>query len=730
NLLQFAKFEVAPRAASGQIHVVEMDAASIDAINQWPWSREHYAKVIEQLHSADVQSISFDVDFSSASTEVGDREFALSLSVIDTPVILPTFSQAASFGETRKLDSLPIGRFREHTQLASVSIAHDADGFVRRMPLGTITSGVPRPSLSAFVAQRSGLAGESYPIDFAIDPNTIPRHSFIDIERGDFDRSALAGKDVLIGATAIEVFDRYAVPSHGVIPGVVVQALAAETLLKGTPLYGSWELPLFLTVFLAWIVLSAQTHLLVTLRAISGVVVILAVAHFSQSLLLIWFEVVPALALLTVSSAIRSLWIVRRTIVEGRQIDRESGLPNHYALQAKLAQSEAQFVVAAMMSEFDTLKAVLGRNEMAILLRRIVERLEVSGCDTPICRTDDRVLSWQTAMSMSELEELLAGLRAVMRSPIEISGRRVDVNLTFGLAHAHHEKAIVNAAHAASAALRAGEHWRLHEHDRQEQLEQAVSLMGELDTALTDGHAKVYYQPKLDLRGNQITCAEALVRWEHPEKGMLSPDSFIPLAEESGRIEELTLFVIRRTIEDMLNWCEKDLVLGAAINISARLLSSQSFLKRAEALISELGVPTSRLTFEVTESAELEDSETSIAALNRFRDRGISISMDDYGTGQSTLSYLKKLPISELKIDRSFVQHCHVDRGDAMLVRSTVQLAHQLGLKVVAEGIEEQGCLDYLRSIDCDYAQGYFVGRPMTADMLMELASKESRKAA
>jgi EAL domain-containing protein (putative c-di-GMP-specific phosphodiesterase class I) len=254
--------------------------------------------------------------------------------------------------------------------------------------------------------------------------------------------------------------------------------------------------------------------------------------------------------------------------------------------------------------------------------------------------------------------------------------------------------------------------------------------MGEMDSAMRDGHIKVHYQPKLDLKTNQVTCAEALVRWEHPTRGMLPPDSFIPLAEESGRIEDLTLHVIRQTIEDMRAWCAQGLVLGAAVNISARLLSAPSFVERAEALLANLGVPPSRLTFEVTESAELDDPDASIAALNRFRDRGIKISMDDYGTGQSTLSYLKTLPISELKIDRCFVQHAHLDRGDAMLVRSTIQLAHELGLKVVCEGIEDAECLEFLRGIECDYAQGYFVGKPMTAEALASLPLEPTRQAA
>jgi EAL domain-containing protein (putative c-di-GMP-specific phosphodiesterase class I)/CHASE2 domain-containing sensor protein len=730
NFLQLAKFEVSPREASGNIHIVEMDAASVAAIKQWPWPREHYAKVIEQLDAAGVNSIAFDVDFSSASSAESDRILANALERTNAPVIFPTFSQAASFGESRKLDSLPIEAFRDHVQLASVAVAHDKDGFVRRMPLGTVTSGVPRPSLSATLARQSGEAETSFPIDFAIDPSTIPRHSFVAIENGDFDVAALRGKDVVIGATAIEIFDRYAVPSHGVVPGVVVQALAAETLLDGTPIYGSWLLPLLVSIALGWLILAANAYVGVFVRTAIAVTSLATFAYFGQTSFLIWFEIVPAIAFIFTCTALRSIWIARDALLQNMRTDRESGLPNHIALQQQVQENTSGYVVAGMLGDFEALNAVLGRENMSVLLQRVVERLTVSGCSAPICRTEDRVLSWQSSINLGELEELLSGLRAVMRSPVEVGGRRVDVALAFGVAATNGENTVANAAHAASAALRNGEKWRLHEDERAENLEQQISLMGELDAAIRNGQVKVHYQPKLDLRANQVTCAEALVRWEHPEKGMLPPDSFIPLAEESGRIEELTLFVIRRTIEDMRDWCAADLVLGAAVNISARLLSSASFVQRAEAIFAELGVPLTRLTFEVTESSELEDPEASIGALNRFRDRGISISMDDYGTGQSTLSYLKTLPISELKIDRSFVQNAHIDRGDAMLVRSTVQLAHELGLKVVAEGIEDQGCLEYLRSIDCDYAQGYLVGRPMSAEDLASSLKTEVREAA
>ena len=730
NSLRLANFELADQPASGQVQIVEMDAASVDAIREWPWSREHYAKVIEQLDAAGVRSIGFDVDFSSRSNLEADARFASAIEQVGVPVILPTFAQASSFGEGRKLDSLPIEPIRDHAKLASVSIAPDADGFIRRMPLGTLTGGVPRPSMAAFFAERAGSVDASFPIDYSIAVDTIPRHSFIDIERGSFDASALAGRDVIIGATAVEMGDRYAVPRYGVIPGVVVQALATETLYRGQPQYGSWVLPLIVAAFAAVAIMAATKLKRALMWAVSSALMLVIAGFYAQTTLLIWFDVLPALALVALSGGLQGLAIVKQQISHNWRTDRETGLPNAVALQEQIEAGDAALVFAAFIDEFDTIKAVLGREDFALFLRRISERLESALGGSAIFRVDDRALAWQSTLDLHEVEECLAGLRALMRSPIEVGGRRVDVSLNFGVATTDNDRAITNATHTASEAYRAGDLWRLHEAEQGDHLERQISLMGELDEAVRNADIKVFYQPKLDLKTNQITCAEALVRWQHRTRGMLPPNSFIPLAEESGRIEDLTLFVIRKTIEDLQQWCADGLVLGAAVNISAKLLASKSFVSRAEQIVQSEGVPLNRLTFEVTESAELDDPGASILALKRFKARGIAISMDDYGTGQSTLSYLKQLPLSELKIDRSFVRHAHVDRGDAMLVRSTVQLAHELGLKVVAEGIEEIECLDFLRSIDCDYAQGYYIGRPMGAVSLAEMAENSCKIAA
>lgn len=726
--LTFALFE---RPASGQVHIVEMDAASMAAIQRWPWPRDHYARTLAALDAAGVRSISFDVDMSSRSEPAGDAAFAAAIAAAKAPVALPTFAQSAGFRERRQLDALPIAPLREHAHLASVSVMPDPDGYVRRMPLGTVTGAVARPAIAAFIAGRAGSVDQSFPIDYAFNPGTIPRHSFIAIERGEFDAASLKGKDVIIGATAIELGDRYAVPRHGVIPGVIIQALAAETLAEAVPVYGSWPAPLALAALLALVVGAARRRSRVLLRFAFGAGG-LVIAWFAVRLsFALWFEIVPALVLLGMAGAVRLAILTLRETARTRRIDPASGLPNKLALDTRKPDPSERHFLAAQIDESDALKLAVGEENLGDLLRRLVERLQVAGNARTVYRIDTRTLVWASPLALDELEQLLAGLKAVMRSPFEVAGRRLGVSLTFGVAAADITDAAGNAAHAASLAKRSGKPWWFHAGGEGEAASEQFSLLGELDDALRNGDVRVAYQPKLNLETGHIDAVEALVRWKHPTRGMLPPDSFIPLIEEAGRIDDLTIAVLTRALADMKGWCERGLVVGVAVNISAGLLASDSFASRALAVVARSGAPVHRLTFEVTESAQFEDTDKAIALLEMFRAAGIRISMDDYGTGQSTLNYLKLLPVSELKIDRMFVQHAHIDHGDAMLVRSTVQLAHELGIAVVAEGIEDEACLAFLKGIGCDYAQGYFIGRPMSAEDLAALvAGPVSRKIA
>jgi EAL domain-containing protein (putative c-di-GMP-specific phosphodiesterase class I)/CHASE2 domain-containing sensor protein len=723
NRLGELTFALFGREASGQVHVVEMDAASMAAIRRWPWPRDHFARVVRNLDAAGVRSVSFDIDFSSSADPAGDAAFGAAIAAARAPVALPTFAQAAGFGDRRQLDSLPIPVLREHAQLASVSVAPDPDGYVRRLPFGTVTSGTARPSLAATVAGRNGTVGADFPVDFAIDPASVPRHSFIAIERGMFPRGSLAGKDVIIGATAIELGDRYAVPQHGVIPGVIIQALGAETLRGGVPVYGSWSLPLLLACLPAFVILAAGRRRAVVVRTGLAALVLAAGWLGARLGLSLWFEIVPALLLVAAAGAVRYLVLAHRFAEQWRRIDPASGLPNRLALAARPASPADRFVIAAQIDDFDALKLALESDSLGVLLRRIAERLRVASGVPAIYRSEDRTLVWLSPLPIDELESQLNGLRALMRSSFELGGRRIGVSLTFGVADADMADPAGLAAHAASQAKRAGKFWRLHTIEAGEAISRELSLLGDLDDALKNGGITVLYQPKLNLVTRRIDAVEALVRWNHPERGLLPPDCFIPLFEERGRLDDLTLAVIAQALVDAENWHAQGLQIGVAVNISAALLTSESFEARALSLIGRAALAAGQVTFEVTESAQFEDTGLAIAALERFRAAGVRISMDDYGTGQSALNYLKLLPLSELKIDRMFVAQAHVDKGDAMLVRSTVQLAHELGLKVVAEGIEESACLEFLAQIGCDFAQGYFVGRPLAAADLAALAA-------
>jgi EAL domain-containing protein (putative c-di-GMP-specific phosphodiesterase class I)/CHASE2 domain-containing sensor protein len=713
------------RDASGQIHIIEVDAESIANIQQWPWPRDHYARLVEQLDDAGVRSITFDIDFSSPSSPDEDAEFAKAIAEARASVVLPTFAQNASENSDRQLDALPIPVLREHASLASVSVIPDADARVRRMLYGTMTEGTARPTLSAQIAGQAGSINTSFAIDFSIDGQSIPRHSFIDVERGLFDRRSVEGKDVLIGATAIELGDRYGVPIHGVIPGVTIQALAAETLLSGGLRELGWVPLIVLAALLSIAIASAGSYTLIAMRAGASLLVLFmietAAYHGAATIL----GVIPAVIAVACAGLLQAVRLARRQLRERALVDAVSGLPNSIAF-AQREHDEDQLIAAAYIADFDNVRAAIAKDDMGKFIERLVERMQSVHPLGEVFRYDTRVIAWTHQGEHQDLVDALGRIDAAMHKPIEIGAKRIDVRITFGIASGSD---LASAARAASHAAQEEKVWHAHESTEAAMIEQRVSLMGELDEAIEAGQLKVVYQPKLRLDTDCIESVEALVRWEHPERGHLSPDTFIPLAEESNRIEALTLFVLERTIADLAEWCREEIVISAAVNVSAKLVSSEHFASAVERILSNTGVPRERVILEVTESAAMRDPEAAARNLERFRKLGVHISMDDYGTGQSTLSYLQKLPLTELKIDRAFVEKVHEVRSDALLVRSSIQLAHSLGLRVVCEGVEDEACLQFLRDNDCDYAQGYLISKPIEKSELIKLLKDESRLA-
>jgi EAL domain-containing protein (putative c-di-GMP-specific phosphodiesterase class I) len=248
-----------------------------------------------------------------------------------------------------------------------------------------------------------------------------------------------------------------------------------------------------------------------------------------------------------------------------------------------------------------------------------------------------------------------------------------------------------------------------------------LSLLGSLRSAVESGDLVVHYQPKAELANGKFVGVEALVRWRHPEHGLVRPDEFIGLAEQSGVIRPLTMFVLRTALEQCAAWRASGLKLNVAVNLSARTLLDASLPEDVRRLLSDVNLPGSCLTLEITESSMMIDPARTVATLGQLHAMGIVLSVDDFGTGYSSLSYLKRLPVQEVKIDRSFVMNMSTDENDAVIVRSTIDLGHNLGLRVVAEGVEDLESWHKLAELGCDHAQGYLMSRPVSAEELTPL---------
>jgi predicted signal transduction protein with EAL and GGDEF domain len=247
-----------------------------------------------------------------------------------------------------------------------------------------------------------------------------------------------------------------------------------------------------------------------------------------------------------------------------------------------------------------------------------------------------------------------------------------------------------------------------------------LTLVGELRRALEKRELVLHYQPQALLADGRIQCAEALLRWNHPERGMIPPDEFVPLAQQTSLIKALTLYVIGEALQQCRTWQQEGLRMPVAVNISTRNLLDVDFPTQVKSLLDAWGFEPDVLQLEITEGAVLADPVRTKSVLEALADMGIRLAIDDFGTGYSSLAYLTRLPIKEIKIDRSFVMSMETNEDDATIVRSTIELGRNLGLEVVAEGVESETAWNWLRELGCTIAQGYHLSRPLPPDELRD----------
>jgi EAL domain-containing protein (putative c-di-GMP-specific phosphodiesterase class I) len=265
-------------------------------------------------------------------------------------------------------------------------------------------------------------------------------------------------------------------------------------------------------------------------------------------------------------------------------------------------------------------------------------------------------------------------------------------------------------------AKRLGRPYFAYEPDLDPHKPERLSMMSELRAGLDEGQFQLYYQPKVDLSTDTVKAAEALIRWIHPKRGFMAPDSFIPLAEQTGNIQKLTAWVLDAAVKQLRAWADNGIDIKIAVNLSAKDLSNRNLPTEVANLLAAHGVATRSLILEITESAVMQDPNHALEVMKHLNEMGVTLSIDDYGTGYSSMAYLRSLPVQEIKIDKSFVLKLASSRSDEILVRSTIDLGHNLGLKVTAEGVEDVSSIEILRAYGCETAQGYFVSKPLPAE--------------
>ncbi len=335
---------------------------------------------------------------------------------------------------------------------------------------------------------------------------------------------------------------------------------------------------------------------------------------------------------------------------------------------------------------------------------------------------------------METIQQWQQRLEATMDAPLCGEGTLLHLQLHIGFARAPEDgadaqKLLQKADTALSHGKREMKAFQSYLPEMDADANQRLGLVNDLKVALEAGDQLVlFYQPKMQFSNGQIAHLEALIRWQHPEQGMVPPDAFISIAEQTGQIDALTLWVINEAARQYLEWQKQGLNLSIAVNISAENLKNPHFAEEMNNIWQNYQLPIDALSLEITESAVVADPASAIQMLCELKNQGIKLSIDDYGTGYSSLAQLKQMPVSELKIDRSFVDKVESDPDDQIIVRSTIRMAHDMGLSVVAEGIEDQQTLNWLEQNGCDLAQGYFISRPLPANELKEWLQKEEQR--
>ncbi|MHB1232516.1 MAG: putative bifunctional diguanylate cyclase/phosphodiesterase [Burkholderiales bacterium] len=411
--------------------------------------------------------------------------------------------------------------------------------------------------------------------------------------------------------------------------------------------------------------------------------------------------------------------------------DQLTGLPNRFLYSDRLAQAiimaaSEKSNVAVIIMDIDRFKEIneaMGPYQGDRLLKQVATRLQNTFHDPEtVARLggDEFAAIIPRLAQLKETSQVIRKIEKALEAPFMLEGLKIDVRASMGVSfypqHGTDADTLLQRADVAMyAAKRNRAGFLVYSPRYDEYSPQRLTLMGELRHAIENEGLVLHFQPKVDLKSGSIAETEALVRWAHPKHGLMLPDEFIPLAERTGLIKPLTLWVLNKALKQCGVWEREGLQLGVAVNLSAQALFDLELPDIVTGALAAHDVSPKRLILEITESMLMVDKERALQILERLSGMGVRIAIDDFGTGYSSLSYLSKMPVDEIKIDKSFVLDMHENKSNAVIVHATIELGHNLGLSVIGEGVESAESMARLHALGCDAAQGYYMTKPLDA---------------
>lgn len=460
--------------------------------------------------------------------------------------------------------------------------------------------------------------------------------------------------------------------------------------------------------------------------------------------------------IMLISGIFASVMIVFIAMLLSRKVSRQAlemehqafhdvltSLPNRALFLDRLSQAIAHSTrttipFAIVLLDLDRFKEVndtLGHNVGDQLLQDVSDRLgkAVRDADTVARLGGDEFVIILEHIDLERVPDLAEKLLKVLERPFKLADQVVDVSASFGIAffpdHGNDSVTLLQKADVAMyAAKRSHQGYAIYSGEQEQSTRSNLTFKSELLLAIERDELVLHFQPKIDIRTNKLVSVEALVRWQHPERGLLSPDMFIPLAEQTGLINQLTFWVLKKALLQCAEINKAGGNISVAVNLSARSLNDIRLPGEVARMLGEAGIDHCLLILEITESAVMSDTGEVLDVLQILDKMGVSLALDDFGTGYSSLAYLTALPVDEIKIDKSFVLEMGRDPQAAVIVRSTIEMGHNLGKKIVAEGVETLEMWNQLSVWGCDTAQGFYMSKPLPADKLMLWISESMKK--